>query len=242
MIKDNVFKIKERISKICSQTNRDQRDIVIVAVAKGRALDNIKEVLAAGITDIGENKVQEAILKYSGLTPLPAARLPDGQGQAGSTYNLAPIKWHMVGHLQTNKVKDAVRIFDLIQSVDSLRLAQAIDKEAGRINKVQEILLEVKTSPEATKFGIDPQQLLRIAAEISVLKNIKINGLMTVAPLAAKPEDARPYFKLLHELYDKLSVLGSRLSVISMGMTDDFEVAIEEGANMLRLGRAIFEC
>ncbi len=230
MIKDNILKVKGRIDATCSRINRGPGDIAIVAVTKGRTLDNIKEVLPAGITDIGENKVQEALLKYSGLTP--------------STYNLTPIKWHMVGHLQTNKVKDAVRIFDLIQSVDSLRLAQAIDKEAARIGKVQEILIEVKTSSEATKFGVKPEEVRELLEEAEKLKNIRVSGLMTIAPLVGNPEQARPYFRRLKELFDDFNTrytTHGALRELSMGMSDDFEVAVEEGANMLRLGRAIFE-
>lgn len=198
--------------------------VIIVAVTKGRSIAEIKEAIEAGITDIGENKVQEALLKYSELA-----------GQ--------PVKWHMVGHLQANKAKDAVKIFDLIQSVDSPHLAVEIDKQAGKINKIQDVLIEIKTSPEATKSGLKPEEAAAVIKEIAKLKNINIKGLMTIAPIVDDPEKARPYFRMLRELKDRINQLmtnDQRLKTISMGMSDDFKIAIEEGATMVRLGRAIF--
>ena len=220
MVKDNIGKIRQRIPD----------SVTLVVVSKGRGIEEIKEAIEAGITDIGENKVQEALSKYSLLSTID--------------YRPSTIKWHMVGHLQTNKVKDAVKIFDLIQSVDSFYLAQEIDKQAVKINKVQDILLEVKTSPEATKFGIDPEEVIEVAKQVCGLKNIKIKGLMTVAPAVDNPEKTRPYFRMLRELRDKINQLSAfslQLSVLSMGMTDDYRIAIKEGATMIRLGRAIFE-
>jgi hypothetical protein len=230
MIKDNLSKVYRRISFACSKNNLNPSSVTIVAVSKGRSMEQIKEAIEAGITDIGENKLQEAILKYNNLKP--------------NTYNLSPIKWHMVGHLQTNKAKDAVKIFDLIQSVDSAHLTAEIDKQAAKINKIQDILIEIKTSPEATKSGVKPTDAVRVIKEISSLKNINIKGLMTIAPLTDNPEKVRPYFRQLRELRDeinRLSTMDYLLSALSMGMTDDFEVAVEEGATMVRLGRAIFE-
>jgi len=229
MIKDNINEIKERISSVCARVKRDPAAITIVVVTKNRTPEEIKEALDSGLTEIGENKVQEALLKYDVLHP---------------TSNVQhPMKWHMIGHLQGNKVKEAIKIFDLIQSVDSLRLAQEIDKQAAKINKIQDILLEVKTSPEATKFGLQPEEVIGVLKAASELKYIKVRGLMTIAPIVDNPEQARPYFRRLRELRDKivpLSTVNCELSTLSMGMTDDFEVAIEEGANMIRLGRAIF--
>jgi len=230
MFKDKILKIKERISSVCSKINQNPDAIVIIAVSKARTLQEIKEVIEAGITDIAENRIQEAIIKYNDLRAM--------------SYGLRAIKWHMVGHLQTNKAKEAVRIFDLIQSVDSLRLASEIDKQAAKINKIQDILIEIKTSPEATKFGLKPEETIEALREIAVFKNINIKGLMTIAPMVDTPEKTRPYFRMLKELFDTingLSTIDYRLSTLSMGMTDDFEIAIEEGSNMVRLGRAIFE-
>jgi hypothetical protein len=229
MIRENVLKIKGRIASICSKVNRSPEEVTIVAVSKGRSPEQIKEAIAAGITDIGENKVQEALAKFNDLR----FAISDKQ-----------IRWHLVGHLQTNKARDAVKIFDLIQSVDSLRLAQEIDRQATRINKVQDLLIEVKTSPEATKFGLRPEEATGVIKEIAQLKNIKIKGLMTIAPLADDSEKARPYFGRLRELLDQINaqrITQDALRILSMGMTDDFQVAIEEGSNMVRIGRAIFE-
>lgn len=227
MIKDNVRRIREYIFWICSKINRRHHSITIVAVSKGRTCEEIKEAQEAGITDIGENRVQEALIKYNELRTM--------------NYKL---RTHMVGHLQTNKVKDAVKIFDLIQSVDSMRLALEIDKQAAKINKIQDVLVEVKTSPETTKFGLEPEEAIGVIKEIVKLKNINIKGLMTIAPIFDDSEKTRPYFRMLRELKDKINTLHltpCTLDTLSMGMTDDFKIAIEEGSNMVRLGRAIFE-
>lgn len=230
MINQNLLEIRKRILAACSRAKTDPGLVTLVAVSKGRTSEQIRQAIEAGITDIGENRVQEASLKYKQFSPV----------------NRGPsvIRWHMVGHLQTNKAKDAVAIFDLIQSVDSMRLASEIDRQAARINKIQDILLEVKTSPEAAKFGIKPEDAVEVLKKISALKNTSVKGLMTVAPITDKPEEARLYFRMLRELRDKiyeLRVAGCELRILSMGMTDDFEVAIEEGSTMVRLGRAIFD-
>jgi hypothetical protein len=227
-VKDNITQIRERILRVCSRTNRNPEEITIVAVSKGRTVQQIQEVIEAGITDIGENKVGEALSKHHGSW----------------TMDRGLIKWHLVGHLQTNKVKDAVKIFDLIHSVDSLHLAVEIDKQAAKINKAQDILLQIKISEEATKFGLEPEKTVEVISEIAKCKNLNFKGLMTIAPLVDNPEKARPYFRRLKELKDQINTLSTidyRLSTLSMGMTDDFVVAIEEGSTMLRLGRAVFD-
>jgi len=229
MVKENILTLRQRIARASSKINQDPGRITVVAVAKGRAVEQIKEVTEAGITDIGENRVQEAVLKYAAVHATPCAVQP---------------KWHMVGHLQTNKVKDAVRIFDLIHSVDSIRLADEINGQAARIGKIQDILVQVNTSGEITKFGLNPSKAMELMKGIAEFKNINIKGLMTIAPIVDSPEKTRPYFKMLRELRDRvneLSAISYQLSALSMGMSDDFEVAIEEGATMVRLGRAIFE-
>ncbi len=231
MVSENISKVRDRISYICSKINRDPNSINIVAISKERTVEQIREAIVAGITDIGENRVQEATGKYDDMRDA----MSDKQ-----------LKWHMVGHLQTNKAKVAVKIFDLIQSVDSLRVAFEIDRQAAKINKVQDILVEVNTSSFATKFGIKSNEAIEIIKEIAKLKNIKIKGLMTIAPLVDNPEKTRPHFRMLREIRDKINELNEQnglneLNVLSMGMTDDFAVAVEEGSNMVRLGRAIFE-
>ena len=230
MIKDNIAQIRQRIDSACARAGRDPREITIVAVSKGRSAEEIKEALDSGLCDIGENKVQEALLKYGVLTP--------------DTQHLASIQWHLIGHLQTNKAKEAVKTFSLIHSLDSRHLAEEIDKQAAKINKLQDVLVEVNVSGEASKFGIAPEAAADFMKDISGLKSINIKGLMTMAPVVGDPENARPYFRILRELRDKINRLGiwnSGFGILSMGMSDDFEVAVEEGANMIRIGRAIFD-
>lgn len=227
MIKENVSRIRQRILKVCSKINQDPGKITIIAVSKGRSAEQIKEAVDAGITDIGENRVQEAIAKFNALRTM--------------NYKL---RTHMVGHLQTNKVKDAVRIFDLIQSVDSVRLAEEIDNQADKINKIQDILIEIKTSPGESKFGLKADEAIEVITELNKFKNINIKGLMTIAPIVDNPKETRPCFKILRKLRDRINELRLthyELGALSMGMTDDFEIAIEEGSNMVRLGRSIFE-
>ena len=238
MIQDNIKKIKENIVLSCQKIDRDPKDITLVAITKTATMEEIKQVLDLGLFDIGENKIQEAVLKFS---------------------RLSTVKWHMVGHLQTNKVKEAVKIFDLIHSVDSIRVAEEIDKQASNINKIQDILVQVNASVEASKFGIKPQEAIEIIKEIAKLKNLNIKGLMTIVPIVDNPEQVRPYCRMLRELKDRINQLilrqaqdtslkdteqsrsaNNQLTILSMGMTDDYQVAIEEGATMIRLGRAIF--
>ncbi|MFH0790485.1 MAG: YggS family pyridoxal phosphate-dependent enzyme [Candidatus Omnitrophota bacterium] len=225
MIKENILKIKEYLSNL----HIDSQAIVVIAISKNRPIEQIKQAIEAGITDIGENKVQEAVSKYNAMRYALCGK---------------PIRWHMVGHLQANKIKQAVKIFDLIHSVDTLRLAEEINKQAAKINKIQDILIEVNTSGETTKFGFKPEEAIAAVRQIAGLKNVNLKGLMTVAPIVDSPEQARPYFKLLRELREQINTLHITrytLHILSMGMTDDFAAAIQEGANMLRLGRAIFE-
>ncbi|MCM8795612.1 MAG: YggS family pyridoxal phosphate-dependent enzyme [Candidatus Omnitrophica bacterium] len=229
MIRDNILRIKEQISDTCVRLRRNPKEITIVAVSKGRSPQEIKEVISAGITDIGENRVQEALKKYYELQDI--------------SYRLPKINWHMVGHLQTNKTKDAVKTFDLIHSVDSLHLAEEINRQAAKINKIQNILVEVNTSGESSKFGLREDEVIEFIKELPRLKNLSIKGLMTIAPRVDDPSKTRPYFKALRLLRDRIYHLGLNcdLTILSMGMTEDFWVAIEEGATMIRLGRAIFE-
>ncbi len=215
MIKENILRVKERIAAVCGRIKVDPQKITLVCVTKGRSVEEILEAVNLGFRCLGENRVQEARDKYK---QIPA------------------VDWQMVGHLQLNKVKDALKIFSLIHSVDSVELAQEINKQAAKINKIQDILLEVKTSPEVTKFGFNPDALVDISKEILNLDNLRVKGLMTIAPAVDNPEEARQYFTKLRVLRDTLSPSW----FLSMGMTDDFEVAIEEGADIIRLGRAIF--
>ncbi|MDD5174367.1 MAG: YggS family pyridoxal phosphate-dependent enzyme [Candidatus Omnitrophica bacterium] len=222
MITDNLKSVTQRISRSCEKSGRPADAVKLVCVTKEAGLAEIEEALAQGVKDIGENRVQDALVKYKAIG-----------GRA---------IWHLIGHLQTNKVRDAVEIASLIHSVDSMRLAEAIDKEAKKIGKIQDILIQVNVSGEESKFGISCDEARPFFEKAALYPNINVSGLMTIAPEVENPEDTRPYFRKLRELRDKLQ--DSQLSTInyqlSMGMTNDFEVAIEEGSTMIRVGRAIF--
>jgi hypothetical protein len=230
MISRNIQYVTQRIARCCEKTGRRPEDVKLVCVTKTASVGEIEEALGAGLRIFGENRVQDAVLKHTAIGDIA--------------------EWHLIGHLQTNKAKDAVRIFSLIHSVDSARLAKAIDKEAGKIGKVQDILIQVNTSGQTSKFGIEPGLTETLINEIIVYPNIKVLGLMTIAPETGDPEEVRTYFGALRELRDEIALpsLAGRdddkrsidLRILSMGMTNDFEVAIEEGSNMVRIGRAIF--
>ncbi len=224
MIPENSIIVRSRIKEAAERAGRRADDIILVCVTKTVGVPQIEEALAAGVADIGESRVQDAEIKFKAIG--------------------ARTKWHLIGHLQTNKVKDAVRIFDLIHSVDSLKLAEEISKRAGVFDKTQEILVEVKTSEEATKYGAATEEVLDLVEKAAALPHIKIMGLMTMAPIVSDAEEARPYFKRLREISEAIAakkIDNVNMRYLSMGMTQDFEVAIEEGANMVRVGHAIFE-
>jgi len=223
MIGENLKSVRQRIARCCEKALRPPGDVLLVCVTKEAGPAEMEEVLRLGITDLGENRVQELAGKYIAIGDRAI--------------------WHLVGHLQTNKAKDAVSMASLIHSVDSVRLAEEIDKHAGRIGKIQDILLQVNTSGEKAKFGVSPDEAIDIFKKISTYQNINIKGLMTIAPESKNPEGSRPYFRRLRELRDELNTLHPTpytVRILSMGMTDDFEIAIEEGSNMVRIGRGIF--
>jgi len=221
MIADNLKAVKQRISRSCEKSGRPADAVKLVCVTKEADLSEIEEVLALGVNDIGENRVQDAMAKYKAI---------------GNKTT-----WHLIGHLQTNKVRDAVSISSLIHSVDSLRLMEAIDKEAKRAGKVQNVLIQVNTSGEVSKSGISRDEARPFFEKAALYPNISILGLMTMAPEVKDPEEVRPYFRKLRELRDELNaILNTQYLILSMGMTNDFEIAIEEGSTMVRIGRAIF--
>ena len=214
-IEQNLRELEKRIATAAERSGRSLAEITIVAVTKEVEPEAIEAGIKAGIRHIGENKVQEARGKMERLTNLEPR----------------PI-WHMVGHLQNNKVKTAVEIFDIIHSVDSVRLAQAVSQRA---QSTIPVLLQVNISGEGAKSGFSVVELSQAAEEIARLPRLEVRGLMTIAPMMADTEEIRPIFRKLRQLRDELG-----LEHLSMGMTDDFEVAVEEGATMLRIGRAIF--
>jgi hypothetical protein len=216
-IADNLCSVRERAAAACERAGRAPNEVTIVGVSKTFPAALVAEACRAGLTDIGENRVQEA-----------AAKIPAVEALGSSP------RWHLVGHLQTNKVKTALGLFDIIHSVDSVRLAELISRQAAN-QPVRPILLEVNVAGEASKFGLRPEETGRALEGIARLPGLAVQGLMTVAPLVDDPEEVRPVFRELRRLRDALG-----LRDLSMGMTDDFEVAIEEGATIVRIGRAIF--
>ncbi len=223
-IDKNLDSIKQRMASACKKSGRLTEDVELVCVTKAASIEEIGEALSLGVTNLGENRVKDASAKYAVI-----------EDRA---------KWHLIGHLQTNKAKDAVKIFSLIHSVDSLRLAKEIDSQAAKIGKVQDVLIQVNASGEEAKFGIKPGEAESFIKELILYRNINIKGFMTIAPEVEDPETVRPYFRALRELRDRINNLRLTtydLRLLSMGMTNDFEIAIEEGSNMVRIGRAIFE-
>lgn len=214
-VAENLERVKARLAAAAGSAGRRAEDVAIVGASKTVAPERIAEAVRAGLRHIGENRVQEAAPKRQALRGLEA-----------------PVTWHMIGHLQTNKVKQALETFDVIQSIDSVKLGEAIARRAGRQAPV---LLEVNMAEEATKSGFAPAEVEEAARLLRALPELKVMGLMTVAPMADDPEAVRPVFRRLREIRD---VLGLR--ELSMGMSEDFEVAVQEGSTMVRIGRAIF--
>ena len=217
----NLEKVERRIADACARSGRNPTEVQLVAVTKGHPPEAIGEAADLGLTLFGENKVQEAKVKIS--------RCP------------GRLRWHMIGHLQSNKVRDAVHFFEMIQSVDSLSLAEEINRWADRGAKTMPILLEVNVAGESSKFGYRPDRLLAELAQINALPKIEIHGLMTIAPWTPEPEKVRHVFRRLRELKAECdAILGAPLPHLSMGMSGDLEVAVEEGATMVRIGSALF--
>ena len=223
MLKENLQEVEERIQEACRRAGRDRSEVTLVAVSKTKPVSMLKEAYDLGVRVFGENKVQEIREKYEALPK--------------------DIEWHMIGHLQTNKVKYIADKVSLIHSVDSLRLAETIEKEAVKHNRIVDILLEVNVAEEESKFGIKTSEVLALAENVVQLSHIRLRGLMTIAPFVENPEKNRAIFANLHELYvdikDK-NIDNGTVSILSMGMTNDYEVAIEEGATMVRVGTGIF--
>jgi PLP dependent protein len=220
-LETNVRAVQQRIEAACARAGREPASVTLVAVTKGQPPEVVCAAAAAGLSLFGENKVQEAKAKV----PLCPGRL----------------RWQMVGHLQTNKCRDAVDLFTMVQSVDSLHLAEEINNRAEQAARTMPILLEVNAVGEASKFGYQPEQLLAELDRLNALPRLEVQGLMTVPPWTLDPEKVRPVFRQMRELKARCEqVLGAPLPHLSMGMTGDFEVAIEEGATMVRIGTALF--
>jgi hypothetical protein len=213
--------VQGRIARAAQRVGRDPSGITIVAVTKGHPLETVRAAVAGGLLDIGENRVQEATEKQEAW--------PD-----------APVRWHLIGHLQRNKAKHAIGRFALIHSVDSVRLADELENVAAGQGRTQDVLVQVNVAREPQKTGVHPDEAAALAAHVAALPHLRLQGLMTMAPLTDDEAAIRETFRGLRELRDRLTSHASRLTVLSMGMSSDFEIAIEEGATMLRLGTVLF--
>ena len=219
-IKENLLKVMVRIEEAARRARRDPGEIKLVAVSKTVEPARIKEAIEAGISVLGENYVQEARKKIEEI----------GRG----------VTWHFIGHLQSNKAKSAIHLFDMIHSVDNLPLAKELNRRAEQENRTVRALIEVNLAQEATKFGMDEEKLFDLAQAMLQLNHLSLEGLMTMPPYFDDPERGRPYYMKMRELREKMVREGIPIKELSMGMSNDFEIAIEEGATYIRVGTAIF--
>lgn len=223
MLKENYDNVLNNIKLACEKVNRDPNEVTLIAVSKTKPLSDIEELITHNVRDYGENKVQELVDKYEKVS--------------------TPVNFHLIGHLQTNKVKYIVDKACLIHSVDSLHLAKEIEKEANKKGVIANILVQVNIAEEDTKFGINEEETFTLVEEISKLPHIKINGLMTIAPFVENPEDNRVHFRKMHQLLLDIkskNIDNVDMNILSMGMTNDYMVAVEEGSTMVRVGTGIF--
>lgn len=223
MIRDQLHEVETRIQAACARAGRKREEVTLIAVSKTKPVEVLREAYDLGVRVFGENKVQELTEKFDALP--------------------ADIRWHMIGHLQTNKVKYIVEKAELIHSVDSLRLAQAIEKEAAKRGRISDILVEVNVAEEESKFGVRVDEVIPFIETLAQFPHLHVCGLMTIAPFVENPEENRPIFKNLHKLSVDIAhknIDNVNVNILSMGMTNDYEVAIEEGATMVRVGTGIF--
>ncbi len=222
-ISENLKRVQERIARAAERSGRSADEVTLVAVSKTQPVAAIEEAVCAGVRVLGENRIQEAEAKVGAVN--------------------GPAAWHLVGHLQRNKVKNALRMFELIHSVDSLRLAQEIGKRAVRDGQVARVLVQVNTSGVESQFGVAPEGALDLVGKVSEVEGVGVEGVMTIGVFLPDPEAVRPCFAQLRELRDRIAaagLVGVSMGHLSMGMTNDFEEAIEEGATLVRIGTAVF--
>lgn len=224
-VRENYLEVLNKKNQAALRAGRNPEDITLMAVTKLHTVDEINEAIDAGATDIGENKVQELLSKYE---------------------DVKPVRWHLIGHLQTNKVKQIIDKVVMIHSVDSLHLAEEINKRAGNAGLVMDILIEINVGEEETKTGIQAEELMDLAKKITdTCENVRLRGVMCIPPYGEDPEVSRKYFRETRELFEKLQQLGlpedrALLDTLSMGMSGDYETAVEEGSTIVRVGSAIF--
>ncbi|HKN19541.1 MAG TPA: YggS family pyridoxal phosphate-dependent enzyme [Dissulfurispiraceae bacterium] len=225
MLIENASAILKKISHAAMRAGRSPDGVKLIAVTKTVEIEKIKEAVDIGLRIFGENRVQEAQKK------IPALK---------SDVSDSGIEWHLIGHLQKNKAKYAVPLFDLIHTIDSVELAEEINRQAEKIDKIQKVLVQVKLSGEETKHGVSEEGLVPLLKRVKGMNNLNLKGLMAIPPFFEDPEKTRPYFRRLRELIETAEKAGCNLTELSMGMSNDFEVAIEEGATMVRIGTALF--
>lgn len=229
-IRDNLREVRETIAEAASRTGRSADEITLVGITKTVPAARVREAIDEGLLEVGENRVQEAEGKIRSLAPALEA-------------SERRVRWHMVGHLQRNKAKTAVELFDMIQSIDSRRIAEAVSRAAREAGEVMDVLVEVNTSGEASKYGLRPAETVKFVEDLADLEGLRMQGLMTVGPLVSDPLLARPAFSRLREIGEAVEAEGfpwARVRYLSMGMTADLREAVEEGSNMVRVGTAIF--
>jgi hypothetical protein len=219
-VKENLLKVMERIEKAARKAGRDPGEIRLVVVSKTVEVARIREAIEAGVSILGENYIQEAQKKIEEIGK--------------------PVSWHFIGHLQSNKAKYAIRLFDMIHCLDSLPLAEELNRRAEQADRVVKVMVEVNVSREATKFGTDEEMVFTLAKRVQTLEHLSLEGLMTMPPYFDSPEMSRPYYIALRNLEERMVREGIPMEELSMGMSNDFEVAIEEGATYIRVGTAIF--
>lgn len=223
MLQENYWTVKEKINEACKKAGRNPEEVTLIAVSKTKPLADIEEVMKTGCVDFGENKVQELCEKEEQVSK--------------------PVHWHLIGHLQTNKVKYIVEKAWLIHSVDSVKLASCIEKEAAKKDVIVPVLIQVNIAEEDTKFGLQKEDTMELIKEVSTYPHVRIKGLMTIAPFVDDPEDNRVHFRNLRQLFIDIkeeSIDNVDMEILSMGMTGDYQVAVEEGATMVRVGTGIF--
>ena len=224
-IAGNIEKVREIIAEAAVKSGRSADDVLLLAVTKLHSPEEMNEAVDAGVTDIGENKVQEVLRKYD---------------------DVKPVRWHLIGHLQTNKVRQIIDKVVMIHSVDSLHLAEEIEKRAAACGITMDILIQIDPAEQETKFGVDPEELHELIRGIAEeCPHVRVRGLMCIAPFCEDPEDTRPFFREVKKIYDRCGeefrdTENVEMKYLSMGMTNDFRIAVEEGSNLVRVGTAIF--
>ena len=220
MLEQNLQVIKDRLARAAAKRGISPEEITLVAVSKTVSVEQVQKAYNLGITHFGENRVQDALPKIAALPVEPC--------------------WHFIGHLQTNKIKQALDNFKLIQSLDRLKLARALQQEGEKRGCMIDVLLQVNIGAEESKYGFQPEEVDAALTTVSAYPNLKVQGLMALAPYYDNPEEVRPYFRRLYRAFKEVNTPGVEMKILSMGMTNDFEVAVEEGSNMVRIGTALF--